>query len=77
MKINNSTLSRNAETKDFAGLNSHPVRGWTGKNKDFLFSWDSKWPPCDKGLLKIYDVGFCLFSCPNFAFELNSFHRKS
>ena len=28
-------LSRNAETKDFARLTSHPVRGWTGKNKAF------------------------------------------
>lgn len=48
-----------------------------GQKQSFLFFWDSKWPPCDKGLLKIYYVGFCLFSCPNFAFELNSFHRKS
>ena len=31
----NSTLSRNAETIDFARLNSHPVQGWTGKNKAF------------------------------------------
>ena len=31
----NRTLSRNAETKDFARLASHPVRGWTGKNKAF------------------------------------------
>ena len=30
-----STLSRNAETIDFARLTSHPVRGWTGKNKTF------------------------------------------
>ena len=29
------TLSRTAETKDFARLTSHPVRGWTGKNKAF------------------------------------------
>ena len=29
------TLSRNAETKDFARLTSHPVQGWTGKNKAF------------------------------------------
>ena len=31
----NRFLSRNAETKDFARLTSHPVRGWTGKNKAF------------------------------------------
>ena len=31
----NSTLSCNAETIDFARLTSHPVRGWTGKNKIF------------------------------------------
>ena len=30
-----STLSRTAETKDFARLTSHTVRGWTGKNKAF------------------------------------------
>ena len=29
------SLSCNAETKDFARLTSHPVRGWTGKNKTF------------------------------------------
>ena len=29
------SLSCNAETKDFARLTSHPVRGWTGKNKAF------------------------------------------
>ena len=28
-------LSHNAETKDFARPTSHPVRGWTGKNKAF------------------------------------------
>ena len=28
-------LSCNAETKDFARPTSHPVRGWTGKNKAF------------------------------------------
>ena len=33
--IRNSTLSRNAKTIDFARLTSHPVRGWTGKNKTF------------------------------------------
>ena len=32
---NNRTLSHNAETKDFARPTSHPVRGWTGKNKAF------------------------------------------
>ena len=26
---------RQCETKDFARLTSHPVRGWTGKNKAF------------------------------------------
>ena len=31
----NRTLSCNAETKDFARPTSHPVRGWTGKNKAF------------------------------------------
>ena len=31
----NRPLSRNAETKDFARPTSHPVRGWTGKNKAF------------------------------------------
>ena len=31
----NRTLPRTAETKDFAHLNSHPVRSWTGKNKAF------------------------------------------
>ena len=31
----NRTLSHNAETKDFARPTSHPVRGWTGKNKAF------------------------------------------
>ena len=29
------TLSHNAETKDFARPTSHPVQGWTGKNKAF------------------------------------------
>ena len=33
--LTNRTLSRNAETKVFARLTSHPVRGWTGKNKAF------------------------------------------
>ena len=33
--LTDSTLSRNAETIDFARLTSHPVRGWTGKNKTF------------------------------------------
>ena len=33
--MGNSTLSRNAETKDFARPTSHPVRGWTGKNRAF------------------------------------------
>ena len=32
----NSTLSGNAETKDFARFTSHPVRGWTGKTKLFV-----------------------------------------
>ena len=31
----NRPLSRTAETKDFARPTSHPVRGWTGKNKAF------------------------------------------
>ena len=31
----NRPLSGNAETRDFARLTSHPVRGWTGKNKAF------------------------------------------
>ena len=31
----NKTLSCNAETKDFSRPTSHPVRGWTGKNKAF------------------------------------------
>ena len=31
----NRSLSCNAETKDFARLTSHPVRGWTGENKAF------------------------------------------
>ena len=31
----NRTLSHTAETKDFAHPTSHPVRGWTGKNKAF------------------------------------------
>ena len=31
----NRTLSRTAETKDFACLASHPVQGWMGKNKAF------------------------------------------
>ena len=34
-KGGNRTLSHNAETKDFARPTSHPVRGWTGKNKAF------------------------------------------
>ena len=33
--VYNRSLSCNAETKDFARLTSHPVRGWTGKNKAF------------------------------------------
>ena len=33
--VSNRPLSRNAETKDFARPTSHPVRGWTGKNKAF------------------------------------------
>ena len=33
--LSNRPLSRNAETKDFARPTSHPVRGWTGKNKAF------------------------------------------
>ena len=33
--VSNSTLSRNAETIDFPRLTSHPVQGWTGKNKTF------------------------------------------
>ena len=45
----NKTLSCNAETKDFSRLTSHPVQGWMGNNS-FLFSWDSRWAPCDKGL---------------------------
>ena len=35
--FSNRTLSHNAETKDFARLTSHSVRGWTGKNKLKLF----------------------------------------
>ena len=31
----NKNLSCNAETKDFSPPTSHPVRGWTGKNKAF------------------------------------------
>ena len=31
----NRPLSHNAETKNFARPTSHPVRGWTGKNKAF------------------------------------------
>ena len=31
----NRPLSRNAETKDFARLTVHRVKGWTGKNKAF------------------------------------------
>ena len=31
----NRSLSCNPETKEFARLTSHPVRGWTGKNKAF------------------------------------------
>ena len=34
-KENNRPLSRNAETKDFARLTSHPVLGWTYTNKAF------------------------------------------
>ena len=33
--MSQSTLSHNAETKEFARLTSHSVLGWTGKNKAF------------------------------------------
>ena len=33
--LTNRPLPRNAETKDFARLTSHPVRGWMCKNKAF------------------------------------------
>ena len=32
----NKTLSRTAETKDFARPTSHPVRGWMAKTKLFV-----------------------------------------
>ena len=38
------------KTLPIYSVTSHPVGGWTGKNS-FLFSWDSKWLPCDKSLL--------------------------
>ena len=36
-------------TKDFGRLTSHPVRGWTGKNKAF-YSPGTQKPLCDKSL---------------------------
>ena len=39
IQVHNRTLSHNAETKDFARPTSHPVRGWTGKNKAFCSPW--------------------------------------
>ena len=42
----NRALSHNAETKDFARPTS-PL----GQKQSFLFPWDLKWPPRDKGLL--------------------------
>ena len=45
------TLSHNAETKDFARrLTSHPVRGWTGKNKAFC----SPRTQNDRRVIKVY-----------------------
>ena len=28
------------------------------QKQSFLFSWDSKWPPCDKGLLLAKEAGW-------------------
>ena len=43
-------LSSNAETKDFARLTSHPVRGWTGKNKAVC----SPGTQNDRRVIKVY-----------------------
>ena len=49
-------LSRNAETKDFARLTSHPVRGWTGKNKAFCSSGIQN----GRRVMKVYCSVACL-----------------
>ena len=52
MPLSNLTLSRNAETIDFARLTSHPVRGWTGKNKTFC----SPGTQNGRRLIKVYSL---------------------
>ena len=53
----NRTLSHNAETKDFARLSSHPVRGWTGKNKAFC----SPGTQNGRRVIKVYSQLVCLW----------------
>ena len=47
-------LSRTAETKDFARPTSHPVRGWTGKNKAFC----SPGTQNGRRVIKVYCPGY-------------------
>ena len=49
----NRTLSHNAETKDFARATSHPVRGWTGKNKAFCSPGNQN----GRRVIKVYPGG--------------------
>ena len=65
----NRTLSHNAETKDFARPTSHPVRGWTGKNKAFC----SPGTQNGRRVIKVYAcfvmpgfVAFLQFSLPHY-----------
>ena len=46
----NKTLSCNAVTKGFSCSTSHSSARLDGQQRSFLFSWDLRWLPCDKGL---------------------------
>ena len=55
--LSNRTLSHNAETNDFARPTSHPVRGWTGKNKAFC----SPGTQNGRRVIKVYRAAQLLF----------------
>ena len=48
----NRPLSHNAETKVFCTANLSFGARQDVQKQSFLFSWDSKWPSCDKGPLE-------------------------
>ena len=68
----NRPLSRNAETKDLARVTSHPVQGWTRKNKAFC----SPGTQICRRVIKVY-WWIRLSSCPGYDKPKGSFLLRS